>query len=54
MGDVSKQNSDGSWSDAEPLPYLGWKAKCEQFFLGIGFVRLSRLFGRLDERGLGK
>ena len=29
MPDAMQQNPDGSWSPAEPLPYLGWKARTE-------------------------
>lgn len=50
---VQKQNSDGSWTEADCLPMQGWKAKLEQFFYLWGFPRLGRFMGRWDERGLG-
>lgn len=49
-----KQNPDGSWSDAEPLPYTGWKARLEDRLRGLGWTRLPNLLARWDERGLGK
>jgi hypothetical protein len=45
---------DGAWVPAEPLPYLGWKAKVEQWVLRHGMTRLGRFMGRWDERGLGR
>lgn len=53
MSDVQRQNDDGSWSDAEPLPMTGWKAQLEQTFYRWNFPRLARFMGRWDERGLG-
>lgn len=54
MMNAIQQNPNGSWSEAEPLPYFGWKAKTEQRFRRIGLNRLANLFAAWDERGLGK
>lgn len=39
---------------AEPMPYKGWKARLEQWFLRRGMTRLGHFMGRWDERGLGR
>lgn len=52
--EVQRQNSDGSWSKAEPLGMQGWKANLEMSFYRWGFPRLGRFMGRWDERKLGK
>ena len=49
-----QQNPDGSWSPATPLPYLGWKARTEDWCRRHGLRRLARLLGAWDERGLGR
>lgn len=48
------QHPDGSWVPAEPLPWMGWKARVEQWFRRHGFARLASLMGAWDERGLGR
>lgn len=50
---VSQQNEDGSWGPAEPLPYIGWKARLEQWFARRGWNRLAGFMASWDERGLG-
>lgn len=50
---TSQQNDDGSWGPAEPIPYLGWKAKTEDWCRRHGLKRLARFFGNWDEKGLG-
>jgi hypothetical protein len=49
-----KQNEGGSWEEAEPLPYLGWKAKLENRLRNVGFIKIANFLARLDERSLGK
>lgn len=51
-----RQNPDGSWSPAEPLPFIGWKARLEQWCRRRHgrWVVLANLLARWDERGLGK
>lgn len=49
-----QQNPDGSWSEATPLPYYGWKAKTEQWCRRHHLTRLANLLAWWDERGLGK
>lgn len=51
---VHKQNLDGTWSEAEPLPFLGWKAKVEQWCRMWNFNRTANFFAWLDERKLGR
>lgn len=50
---VQQQNPDGSWSDAKPLPYIGWKARLEQWFRRPRSTRIANLLAAWDERGLG-
>ncbi len=54
MNHVMKENPDGSWEKAEPLPMQGWKAQLEIFFYRIHLKPLGRFMGWWDERGLGK
>lgn len=49
-----QQNPDGSWSEATPLPFYGWKARTEQWLRRRGFERATRVMGAWDERGLGR
>lgn len=51
---VQQQNPDGSWGPAEPIPFIGWKAKIEQWSRRHGFNRIASFFGAWDERGLGR
>lgn len=44
--------SDGR--PVQPLPYIGWKARLEQWLHRHGRHRAGRLMGRWDERGLGR
>ena len=45
---------EGQWVEAEPLPYMGWKAKLEQVFLMWGMPTFASWMARWDERKLGK
>lgn len=54
VGGTFKQNEDGTWSEAEPLPFYGWKAKLEQRFRKRGWKKPANFLARWDERGLGK
>lgn len=54
MSNIQQQNPDGTWSDAEPIPYIGWKARLEQRLRRRGLTRLANLMARWDERGLGR
>jgi hypothetical protein len=51
---VSQQNPDGSWSEAEPLGPQGKIAKLEFWLRGNGFTRIPNALARWDERKLGK
>jgi hypothetical protein len=55
---VMQQNPDGSWSPAEPLPYIGWKARLADKLRRAKWTRghtgIARLLERWDERGLGR
>lgn len=46
------QRPDGTWAPAEPLPWLGWKAKLEAKARRRGFRRLAAFLAAWDERGL--
>lgn len=48
-----QQNPDGSWTDAKPLPAMGWKGLAEVRLRRRGWTRLANLFAWWDERGLG-
>lgn len=48
------QRADGSWVPAEPLPYIGWKARLEQRCRRRGLTWLANLLAAWDERGLGR
>lgn len=50
---VSQQNPDGSFSPAEPLSMIGWKAKLEEFFRRMRLKKLANVMASWDERGLG-
>lgn len=50
--DVTRQNPDGTWSLAEPLPMMGWKAKLENKARRRGWNRVAGFFAAWDERGL--
>lgn len=54
MSNVQKQNDDGSWSVAEPLPMQGWKAQLELFFWRVKMKRAASFMARWDEKDLGK
>ena len=54
MNESMRQNPDGSWSPAEPLPYLGWKARLEQRFRRGGRRRAANMMAAWDERKLGR
>lgn len=49
-----QQNPDGSWSEAKPLPLVGWKARLEMKLRRRGWKRVPSFLARWDERGLGK
>lgn len=51
---VQKQNDDGSWSTAEPVPMQGWKAKLEGFFWRRNMKRSAVFMAKWDERSLGR
>lgn len=53
MGNVLRQNDDGSWSEATPLPPQGAVAKVEFWLRSKGFKIIPNLFAKWDERGLG-
>jgi hypothetical protein len=42
------------WKPAEPIPFIGWKAKTEQWFRRRGYSRIAGFFAAWDERGLGR
>jgi hypothetical protein len=48
------RNEDGSWVEAEPIPFIGWKAKTGDWFFRWGFPRMGRFMAWWDELGLGK
>lgn len=49
-----RQNRDGTWSKAEPLPMQGPVARVEQWARARGWHRLAGLLARWDERNLGR
>lgn len=49
---IHQQNEDGTWSEATPLPWMGWKAKTENWLRQRGFRRLPNFLAWWDERGL--
>lgn len=51
---VQRQNPDGSWSPAEPLPWMGPVAKAENWLRKHGLTRLANALARWDERKLGR
>lgn len=54
MGKVMKQNEDGSWSEATPLPVFGKVAMVEFWLRDKGFKTIPNLLAKWDERALGK
>lgn len=54
MDGMHRQNTDGSWSPAEPIGPQGVVAKVEFWLRRHGFKRLANALGSWDERGLGK
>jgi hypothetical protein len=53
MDGIYRRNPDGSYEPAEPVPYYGWKARCEQWCLRHKMRRMANMLARWDERGLG-
>jgi hypothetical protein len=51
---VYRQNDDGSWSPAQPIPARGIVARLEFWLRRRGFRRLANVLGAWDERGLGR
>lgn len=51
---VSRQDDQGNWVPAEPIPMRGWKARTEQLLYRLRLKRLGMLMGKWDERGLGR
>lgn len=49
-----QEQSDGSWSPATPLPYLGRTARLEARLRARGWHRLANLLAAWDERRLGR
>lgn len=50
---VYELNEDGTWSPAEPIDFIGWKANLEQWFFRRGMKRAGLFMAWWDERSLG-
>ena len=51
---IERQNPDGSWSPAEPMSMIGWKAKTEEWLRRWHVPVIPNVLARWDERGLGR
>jgi hypothetical protein len=54
MHESARQNPDGTWSPATPLPWMGRTARVEVWLRRHGRTRLANLAARWDERRLGR